>query len=285
MSLYLGCPAWGEKGWIGRFLPADTRQKDLLFAYSRRLNTVEGNTTFYALPTAEQVTRWRDATPPGFRFCLKFPQIISHRKRLIDCAAETGAFIDRLRTLGDRCGPAFLQLPPTFGRTQLGRLETYLAQLPSDLRFVVEPRHSDFFDGGPGERALDELLRDRGLARGVFDTTALFALPAAYSPDVAAAQERKPRFATRTTRTAGFAFVRFVGQPAIADNLPWIEAWAERIGAWLAAGDDVFFFTHLPDDTDAPDLARLIHARVGERFALPSFGGSEPPPALQPTLF
>jgi len=284
MPLYLGCPAWGVKGWIGGFLPAKTRQADLAAAYSRRLNTVEGNTTFYALPSPEQTERWRAATPQGFRFCLKFPQIISHRKRLVDCEAETAMFVDRMRLLGDRCGPAFLQLPPTFTRTHLPALRGYLDRLPSDLLFVVEPRHADFFDQAEGERALDDLLLQRGIARGVFDTTALFAIADGVTADVREAQQRKPRFAARATRTAGHAFVRFVGQPRVADNLPWVEAWAERVGAWLAAGDDVYFFTHLPDDTDAPDLARLVHARVSERFRLPSFGGAEPPPPTQPTL-
>ena len=167
MALFLGCPAWGVKGWIGGFLPAKTRPADLLAAYSRRLNTVEGNTTFYALPSAEQVERWRDATPPGFRFCLKFPQTISHRKRLSDCEAETEAFVDRLRRLGDRCGPAFLQLPPTFSSAHLPQLRTYLDCLPGDLSFVVEPRHVDFFSESEGEQALDTLLHERGIARGV----------------------------------------------------------------------------------------------------------------------
>lgn len=266
--LYLGCPAWSVKGWIGGFLPKGTKQNERLAAYSRRLNTVEGNTTFYTLPSAETVARWRDDAPAGFKFCLKFPQVISHRKRLRNCDPETAEFVDRLRLLGDRAGPCFLQLPPTFNRTHLATLAAYLEALPRDLRVVVEPRHADFF--GPAEAELDGLLRQHGIARGVFDTVALFALPAAHSADVAAAQERKPRFPTRTTRTAPFAFVRYVGQPTIPDNTPWLEAWAGPVADWLRAGDDVFFFTHVPDDTDAPALARLFHAIVGRKVPLPA---------------
>ncbi len=284
MSLYLGCPAWGVKGWIGGFLPAATRQKEMLNAYSRRLNTVEGNTTFYALPTVEQTARWREATPTGFRFCLKFPQVISHRKRLVDCEAETAAFIERLRTLEDRCGPAFLQLPPSFSSAQLPRLAAYLTALPRDLRIAVEPRHASFFDGGPGEQMLEDLLRRFSFARVAFDTSALFALPASYSADVSAAQERKPRFPARATRSAGFAFVRFVGQPVVEDNRPWLEPWADRVAGWLAAGDDVFFFTHLPDDTDAPHLARLLYGLIAERVAVPQLGETEPPTLTQASL-
>ena len=50
MPLYLGCPVWGLKGWVGNFFPAGAKQRDFLALYSRRLNAVEGNTTFYVIP-------------------------------------------------------------------------------------------------------------------------------------------------------------------------------------------------------------------------------------------
>lgn len=259
---------WGLKTWPGRFFPAGAQARDFLSLYSRRLNTVEGNTTFYALPEAAVVERWRAETPPGFRFCLKFPQTISHRRRLRGAAAETAEFLDRLARLGDRCGPAFLQLPPTFSGQHLGALADYLASLPREFRYAVEPRHADFF-GGPAEAALDDLLRAHGAARVIFDTTPLFSLPPEHSPAVREAQDRKPRFPPRHTRTAPFAFVRLVGQPEPAANEPWLSAWAERVAAWLAGGDEVFFFLHNPDDTFAPEMARRLHALVDARQALP----------------
>jgi uncharacterized protein YecE (DUF72 family) len=155
--LYLGCPMWGLKSWVGNFFPKGAKQREFLALYSRRLNTVEGNTTFYALPEAAVVERWRDETPPGFKFCLKFPQIISHRRRLNNAEAETHDFLDRLARLGDRCGPAFLQLPPSMGGAYLPALAAYLAALPRDFRYAVEPRHGDFF--GKDEAAFDDLLR------------------------------------------------------------------------------------------------------------------------------
>lgn len=285
MTLYLGCPMWGLKTWAGRFFPAGARARDFLALYSRRLNTVEGNTTFYALPDAATVERWREETPPGFRFCLKFPQSISHRRRLRNAQAETAEFLDRLARLGERCGPAFLQLPPTFAGHHLDDLAAYLAGLPRDFRYAVEPRHADFF-GGPAEAALDALLRQHGAARVIFDTTPLFSLPASHSPAVAEAQSRKPQTPARATRTAGFAFVRFVGQPEVAANQPALEAWAARAAGWLAAGDDVFFFLHNPDDTFGPAMARLFHALVAARQPVPPLPewDSAPPAPQQPAL-
>ncbi len=45
-TLYVGCPIWAQRSWVGRFLPADTATGSELHAYSRLLNAVEGNATF-----------------------------------------------------------------------------------------------------------------------------------------------------------------------------------------------------------------------------------------------
>ncbi|MBL8055276.1 MAG: DUF72 domain-containing protein, partial [Anaerolineales bacterium] len=113
-----------------------------------------------------------------------------------------------------------------------------------------------------------------------------FSLPASHSPAVAEAQSRKPNTPARATRTAGFAFVRFVGQPEVAANQPALEAWAARAAGWLAAGDDVFFFLHNPDDTFGPAMARLFHALVAARQPVPPLPewDSAPPAPQQPAL-
>ncbi len=267
MTLYLGCPMWGLKAWVGSFFPPDTKQKDFLATYSRRLNAVEGNTTFYALPDAEKIARWHNATPAGFKFCLKVPQVISHHKRLRRCETETAEFIDRLRLLGDRCGPAFLQLPPAFRAAQLDALSAWLEMWPQDLSLAVEPRHADFF--GPAEGEFDALLRQHGVARCVFDTAPLFSIRAS-TPEVAEAQSRKPNFPTRHTRTAAFAFVRYVGHPDVSANRPWLEAWGTRTAKWLGNGEDVYFFFHHPDDAHAPELVRLFHKLLSEQRTEPA---------------
>ena len=79
---YIGCPMWGYKEWVGEFFPPRTPQSEFLRLYSRRLTTVEGNTTFYATPNAETVARWHVETPSTFRFCYKIPRAISHEPRL-----------------------------------------------------------------------------------------------------------------------------------------------------------------------------------------------------------
>ncbi len=275
---------WAHKNWAGSFFPAKTKQRDYLAEYSRRLNTVEGNTTFYALPDIVTLERWRDEAAPGFQFCLKTPRTISHELRLVGAEQETAAFCDHLERLGAKRGPAFLQLPPSFDARQLPALDDWLSAWPRRFALAVEPRHADFF--GAAEADFLAVLRGHGAARCIFDTTALFALPSSYSPDVADAHKRKPRFPLRDDRSAAFAFVRFVGQPDLDANTPYLTYWVERAARWLAHGDACYFFFHSPDDTHAPALLRRFHEMLATRAnipALPAWGDPEQP--VQGTLF
>ncbi len=288
MAFYIGCPVWGQKTWVGNFFPKGTKPKEFLATYSRRLNTVEGNTTFYALPDVATVERWRDETPAGFRFCLKVPQSISHQQRLVNVEAETNALVDRLRRLQDRCGPTLLQLPPTFSLKQFTTLESYLKAWPNDLRLAVEPRHADYF-AEKGAVMLDAVLRELNMARCEFDTRGLRSVP----PDattisgvaVREAQTRKPSFAPTFVCLSSVAFVRYCGHPQVEANRPWLAEWAAHIAGWLRGDNDVYFFTHHPDDTFAPDVARLLHGLVRERVDIPALPEWGEPEDAQPTLF
>src|SRR5262249_55824911 len=167
---YLGCPGWGVKTWVGRLFPSGTRPTEFLERYAKVFNTVEGNTTFYALPEPDTVPRWREQVPESCRFCFKFPRQISHDKLLVDCAAEVRAFVDRVAPLGERLGTLFLQLPPRFDAAQLPRLGAFLAGLPAGFDYAVELRHEAFFQGGHAEAEVLELLRERGVDLVTMDT-------------------------------------------------------------------------------------------------------------------
>jgi uncharacterized protein YecE (DUF72 family) len=90
--------------------PPGTRSTEFLDRYARVFNTVEGNTTFYALPPADTVARWRDQVPGDFEFCFKFPRSISHDKLLVDCGAELDELFETIQPLN--LGSLMLQLPP-----------------------------------------------------------------------------------------------------------------------------------------------------------------------------
>ena len=116
MSLYLGCPIWSFKGWVGSFYPKGTKPADFLWEYARRLNTVEGNTTFYATPSPEKLERWVKETPETFRFCPKLPRAVSHAGKLVEHLDEAHQFLNTMSVLADALGPALpatsAKLPP-----------------------------------------------------------------------------------------------------------------------------------------------------------------------------
>ncbi|MFB8787738.1 MAG: DUF72 domain-containing protein [Potamolinea sp.] len=66
MSFLIGCAVWGHKSWVGELYPKKTKAADFLKLYSQRFTTVEGNTTFYAVPDAETVKHWVSQMQPGF---------------------------------------------------------------------------------------------------------------------------------------------------------------------------------------------------------------------------
>ncbi|KPV52734.1 hypothetical protein SE17_13730, partial [Kouleothrix aurantiaca] len=113
-NIWIGCAVWAYKDWVGDLFPPGSKSADLLALYSRRLTTVEGNTTFYATPKPEVVQRWAEETPEHFRFCCKLPREISHAGPLGEQIPTTQAFVERMAPLGARLGPFFLQLPPGY---------------------------------------------------------------------------------------------------------------------------------------------------------------------------
>ena len=143
-TINIGTSSWDFDAWRGVFYPDGLAKNRFLGFYARQFNTVEVNTSFYALPAPAVLIRWVESVPDGFAFALKFPRQISHKKQLVDCRRETLVFIDVLRALGKAAGPAFLQLPPACSRRRCGRvLANYLDWLAGeaqDLRLAVEVR-------------------------------------------------------------------------------------------------------------------------------------------------
>lgn len=270
---YLGCPGWGDKGWIGRLFPAGTKHADFLARYAEVFNTVEGNTTFYALPTAENVARWREQVPDTFRFCFKFPRTITHDKLLVDCSAEVSEFIARIAPLEHKLGSLMLQLPPRFGPGQLATLQAFLAQLPAGFHYAVELRHDVFFAGGPEEDEAVALLRERNVDLVMMDARGLHAGNSLAQADVRA---RKPKLPVIMRATASRPIVRCVPHESFEAGRHFVEPWAGQVAKWIADGKQPYFFMHAPDDTFAPENAYAFHsmlrayADVGELPTWPS---------------
>ena len=266
--LFLGCPIWAHKGWIGSLFPKGTKSGAFLREYARRLNTVEGNTTFYAVPAPETLARWQADTPNGFHFCPKIPRAVSHAGALRPNLDEARRFGELMaHGLGSRLGPIFLQLPPRYSPKMLDDLRAFLEAWPTNIRLAVEVRHLDWFDS-QADAALNDLLREHDAARVLIDTRPIRDMPEAEVGEESVyvrlqqAQERKPNVPLLPERTASFAFVRYIGHPNLELNEPLLAEWARRAAGWLAEGADVYVFCHCPDENVDPWLCRELHRRV-----------------------
>lgn len=93
MNFYLGCAVWSYKDWVGNLYPPKSQPREFLNLYSQRFTTVEGNTTFYAIPSAETIKKWVEQTPPGFKFCPKLHRQITHQGLLTPHIPKAIAFL------------------------------------------------------------------------------------------------------------------------------------------------------------------------------------------------
>ncbi|HMO58306.1 MAG TPA: DUF72 domain-containing protein [Roseiflexaceae bacterium] len=265
----LGCAVWAHKDWVGDLFPAGSRSADYLALYSRRLTTVEGNTTFYAVPQPDVVVRWAAQTPADFQFCFKIPQDISHTGSLDAGHAATHAFVERMTPIGERLGPFFLQLPPGFRTRQYAELGRWLAAWPPGHRVAVEVRHLEWY-AEAGEQALMTLLDQAGAGRVLMDVRPLDLglLPGAEA-DLRRARDNKPDVPLHVLQSGGFAMVRYIGHPDLQRNTALLDEWAAQVSAWLAAGIDVYFFMHCPVERVSPALCRALQQRLSGLAGVP----------------
>ena len=280
MSLYLGCPVWSYKGWLGSFYPEGTKPSAFLREYARRLTTVEGNTTFYALPGENKLARWAKEMPETFRFCPKLPRTISHAEELQAHIDEAAAFIQLMSRLGSRLGPMFLQLPPHYSPDLLDDLGTFLEAWPVQIPLAVEVRHPKWFES-PHQENLIGLLQQLDKARVVIDTRPIHSLRGNKILDgsvykrMLEARERKPDLPIPTQREVGFTFLRFIGHPFRDQNAEFIADWADHLAGALKQGREAYVFCHCPDVRLDPWLCRDFHQQVNARFSIPALPWDE----------
>lgn len=290
MTIHLGTSSWNFEEWRGVFYPEKMTAKDFLPYYAGKFNSVEVNTSFYALPRHTSVEGWMEAVPAGFTFSLKMPRAISHDKYLVDCEPETAGFLAILRLLGPMAGPGFLQLPPHFTRARHGKaLADYIDWLATELqkaenqkiRLAVEVRAEDLltpaFAKFVAERGLALVLGDRvipdeskppgpegRLAPDLFETW-LTLIEEGTAPDFVfmrwIGDNRDSMWADPEARNREFVFAR--------DER--LDLWAKRLATLHEAGLDLFGYMHNPYEGHAPiSLERLLQ-RLTPLVSLPDW--------------
>jgi len=258
---HLGLTQWGLKEWKGVFYTDDAPQDQFLRQYATVFNSVEGNTTFYRAPTRETVQKWAAQVPEEFKFCFKFPQGITHYKRLNGVEQDVLEFLDLFDPVRSKLGPFHIQLSSQFSYREFSKLEALCEFLPPYYKYAVEVRHSDFFDTGEKERRLFNLLKANSIDRVTFDTRKLHSIKGG-NQSIQEAQKKKPKTPVRFDASSSRPFVRYVGANDLINNETWLKEWAIITADWIKDGLHPYIFIHAPDTMHAPELARAFHGML-----------------------
>jgi uncharacterized protein YecE (DUF72 family) len=226
----------------------------MLALYAQKFSTVEIDSTFYGRPREATVDAWRDAVPDGFRFALKVPREVTHRRRFQELGQVFTFFIDRVRKLGPKLGAILLQCPRDFKPTPANRQRLYSfldEQLPPDMNVVLELRHEEWFDD-----ALFEMARSQR-----------FALAATEGP------HSSLTLAERILREQGseldFAYARLMGLTEMehydrvqVDRTESLDVWARLIRE--ARERVANFYLYVSDDYAgfSPGTVTELHKRI-----------------------
>ncbi len=245
-TLRIGTSGWIYKHWAnGVFYPPRLAQRQWLPYFMEHFDTVEVNATFYRLPTEAMAKRWAELATPGFRYAIKLWRMITHMKKLKDCAEQLERFFAAVDHLGERRGPLLVQLPPMLG-LDLARLEAFLDELAEATAaqpwaVAVEFRREDWL-APEVTRALDR----RGAALVLQDMHYL--------------KIEQPN-------AAPFVYIRRHGSTGSysGDYAPAeIEADARRIEGWLGEGRDVWVYYNNDVGGAAIRNARQLIERLQE---------------------
>ena len=200
-KIQIGCQGWNYDDWTNKadgeaiFYPRGTRSNEMLALYAQVFETVEVDSTFYAIPASATVENWYRKTPDDFTFSLKLPQEITHEYSLREPSfPQMHEFCERVSLLKEKLGAVLIQLPPNFDATKENAqaLREFLAELPRKIRFAVEFRNREWLV----DWTFDELKKNK---------VALCLVEGSWIP-------REMMFEAIGNRTADFAYVRFMGE-------------------------------------------------------------------------
>jgi len=216
--ILIGTSGWAYGHWKGVFYRESASQEDLLTAYAKSFRTVEINNTFYQLPDAKSIERWRQKVPAEFTFAVKANRYITHMKNLLEPEEPVARMMARIDGLGEKLGPILFQLPPGW-HANAERLASFVNVLPRDRRYAFEFRHESWYAD-----PIYEILEESGSAFCIHDHK----------------DAPSPRLVT-----ADFVYVRFHGRRGgYEGRYPSADLsdWTDAIAGWRDEGLDVYCY-------------------------------------------
>ncbi len=141
--LYVGCAGWSVSRAALTDMPAHGSQ---LEKYASMFRAVEINSSFSRSHRRDTYERWAATTPPWFRFSVKAPKAVTHKKKLVDAFGEMEKFLGEIAGLGNKLGALLIQLPPGLEFDQeIARAFFVWLRQHHEGDVFLEPRHRSWF--------------------------------------------------------------------------------------------------------------------------------------------
>lgn len=138
--IYFGTSGFSYDDWVGIFYPSGMPRKEWLTYYNHEFNSLELNSTYYAIPRLEVIKSMVTRTGKGFKFAVKAHQEMTHQRQ--NNGEIFTAFINMLKPFTDaeKLGCILAQFPYSFGFNDnnldyLGAFRERLVDLPVVIEF------------------------------------------------------------------------------------------------------------------------------------------------------
>ena len=176
--------------------------------------------------------KWKDSVADDFKFSLKFPQVITHRKDINEAVAKQRLedFLVALDFMGDKNGVAFAVMANYFRPDKFEGLVEFVEYLPKDVPFAIELRAPEWFESDSLQNEWQELFAENNIAPVLTDTPG-----------------RRDVLSFKLTNEN--LFVRYVGDFSNPLDQKRIDQWIVRIIELINLGvKNVWFYAHQPGE-------------------------------------
>ncbi len=228
-KFHVGTSGFSYDEWRPAFYPEDLKKDGYLTYYASQLPAVELNNTFYRMPKAETVAKWKGQVGDDFRFAVKATKRITWSAKLVDCGELCEWLFRSIAPLEGTLGCVFYQVPK-YVRKDVDVLRDFLSHQQAGIKVALEFAH-------------DSWLEDDALAVLKEHDVAL----------VTSDKEGEPE--PELLDTASWCYVRLRREGYEDDDLRrWRDRMVER------GFSDAFVFMKHEDSCAGPALARRFLA-------------------------
>jgi uncharacterized protein YecE (DUF72 family) len=288
--ILVGTSSWADPGFVKEWYPPKMAARERLPWYAQRFQTVELNSSFYAVPDRTTVHQWVAATPDDFVFDVKVHRALSRHAAPLDSLppdlrdgvattergrvrlstelelALAGRLVEETAPLAEagKLGAYLVQLTPAFAphRHELEELDGLVDAL-APHRVAVELRHRGWVRDKRVERTLG-WFSERGVAFVCVDAPPGDEIPIMPTLD-AVTSDRLAYLRAHGRNTEGYLHGR-----SVAERFAWrysdeeLEEIGGRVGSLAEQAGEVHVAFNNNRGDDAPTAAQRFRALLGQ---------------------